>query len=187
MNRLAPPHKALLDSLLQAWSVESKMETLLIGLYREGTNAETSRLYAEHLRVTKGQKHRLQSRLLQLGELAVFQPGGFVAALNSLDESSDPKSDPLQRDDEQARASYVRAQLECAMYRSIKAQAVAIRDRETARLAVLHLKEEEFQARRLWPYLSLLADLAEKGRHLPGRLAHLQPLTTKPDLRNHSR
>lgn len=86
--------------------------------------------------------------------------GGFVSSLKALGAASLHKADPLEVEAQQLRVAYARAQLECAMYRALQAQASSLKDESTWRLAHTHLQQEEAHARRLWPHIGLATEAA---------------------------
>lgn len=156
--------KTLVNSLAEALAVEQAMEKTLGGQFQESCNAEASRLYGEHAEVSAAQQARLGQHLEQMGELSAPSRGGFMASLSAVGPTGISSADPLEREAQNLRASYVRAQLECAMYRALQAQASSLRDDATWRLAREHLAQEEAYVRRLWPYVGLLTELAATSR-----------------------
>jgi ferritin-like metal-binding protein YciE len=157
-------HKNLVNSLAESLAVENAMEQLLHRQYQQSSNAEACRLYLDHAEVSRAQRDRLKLRLEGMGEVIEMARGGFMASLSAIGNGNVGRCSPLEVEAQSLRASYVRAQLECAMYRALLAQATSLRDQQTADLAREHLELEEAHARRLWPYVGLLTELASTAR-----------------------
>lgn len=149
------------------------MESLLAQQYRQSTNAEASRLYADHQEVTAEQKARLSLRLERLGHQPSKEPGGFVTTLSTFGQAKSRRAMTPEWDAQELQASYVRAHLECAMYKALASQAAVLRDGPTSRLAARHLAQEERYAQKLLPYLRALTHVPHNHSARPLlRVAH---------------
>lgn len=149
-------------SLLEAWSVETRMAALLQEQGDQSRNAEACRIYYDHLEVTRDQARRLEEALQAAGIAPQLTSGGYFSGLCSLGASRLLVGDLLQKEAQGLRAAYVRAQLECDMYRALQARASSLRENGILVLATELLLEEEAYVRRLWPYLGLLTELASR-------------------------
>jgi ferritin-like metal-binding protein YciE len=142
-------HNNLIDLLQDAWSFESKLLELVEEQVRSCQHGHSRRLYAEHARMTRAQRARIQQRLEELGTAPLCQAGWFTARLRRLSLEVEAHDSWHDQDTQLLITSYGIKQVECGMYKALIRQAHQQADKPTAALGRVSLEEEEATARRL--------------------------------------
>lgn len=171
MNSATPLDPRILELLREVWTVESMVAHVLDRRADLSTNAEACRLYWDQAETSREQAERLGQRLRQAGLEPVHQEGRITASLTYLRQSELLPIEPSQLDYRHLKGSYAVAQLEAAMYRTLRALAESLSDHPTAALASDHLAIEERFSRRVWPYLGLLEKIASRPPRIRALLA----------------
>lgn len=164
----------LVQYLNEAFALESRLETALQAHIAEAERDALKKRLKEHLKETKAQKKALERRIKQLGGKAeaVHVPGPEVvsaaagraagAAQKGVALAKGPMHalrglSPAEKQLKNVKTDFSEEHEEIATYEGIEALAEALGDKETAKLAREHRRQEERMANFLAKQIPVLA------------------------------
>lgn len=161
----------LLRYLNDAWAVEKDLVSTLKKMAEEVVDPTLRGLFAEHREVTQRQQEAIEARLRALGKEPSGGKGFFSQLLTKMLEALKTPQDDLDRIVQDLMKGFGTEHFEIAMYQALEAYARAIGDEETARLATLHMQQEQEAADKLRPLIAPTAARVAVGSEVAAETA----------------